>query len=564
MCSKESQIMKWLIDNKLYTHVKDKEDLRVASHTLYNGGVVYLPESKTSEYEYKFLSHYAKDLANGVDLHFIEQRPAPESPAKGIYKYMVDLDIYDDYYLSDKEFIELGQIITNVVNQFYAESSYDAILCKSAPKMKNGRTHSGLHMIFPKLFVNNEIAKMFRSAVIQQFEQLKIRAGQDWATQFDILIYEGVGYTMVGSSKLEKPRRVYMPFIIIDKNGNSLDAYLNRLLQNPLDLMLDTSIRYIPDNVKHDTFDGCRPTKVPEWFKENEHLVRPVMRRKSNSVKCIGVDKDYVYKIIIDTLRKAPKVWSHNNYSDVTIKTIQRYPDASGPNCGNLLIVVNSKYCMNLGREHNSCGIYFHANRKGICQKCLCPCNNLQGRKNGLCSGYTSSYIPFPEEFLEVLFDKRLKFEKVKFRDEHDKCEDKCDTKCEETSSVKCNNTKCEHMCEETCDVDCNDFQEEFEESTSEETAVFREDTESANTPTKVEKPARKNTAKAPKEPKEPKKAKEQKTANAPKETKEPKAPKIIKPKIGKYQPGMTGKQIATTNYQKNVGKLLKRALEIQ
>ena len=59
---------------------------------------------------------------------------------------------------------------------------------------------------------------------------------------------------------------------------------------------------------------------------------------------------------------------------------------------------------MNLGREHNSCGIYFFASPKGIYQKCLCPCNKLDGRKNGLCMDYTSECFEFDDDIQKILF----------------------------------------------------------------------------------------------------------------------------------------------------------------
>ena len=85
-------------------------------------------------------------------------------------------------------------------------------------------------------------------------------------------------------------------------------------------------------------------------------------------------------------------------YTKGVVKGVSRYPD------GNLLIKTGSKYCLNLGRNHNSCGIYFFGSPYGIFQKCLCPCNTLEGRKNGYCKDFTSEIFKWTDELKLVLF----------------------------------------------------------------------------------------------------------------------------------------------------------------
>lgn len=498
-----SVLMKWLKENNYILSSKESKEIettKVFSHSLYTGGIVYLPDIKTYDAEYKFLQLYAEDLSNDIPLYYIEQRPLPNSEKKGLYKFMIDLDIYHDHYFSNEEFCEVANFITNVVHDFYGhDDNFNVILCKSGPKIKNKKTHSGLHMIYPKLFVNNETAKCFRSAVLQKIKDASFHPEQDWSTVFDVLIYESVGYTMIGSSKREKiidKRRVYMPFMVIDKYGANQDMYLDRLLSNKLDMMLDTSIRYIPESFRHITFEGTVPTQIPSWFDKNTtEEIRTKKSRKKNDTEPVSsiskdiISQDYIYNIISETIRKnCLKYWLTDYYCDVDIKDIHRYSDDSGPNCGNLLIVPKTSFCMNIGRNHNSCGIFFHASRRGIVQKCLCPCQTLDGRKNGYCSKYTSPVIPFSADDLVLIFD-----EKIYFRPVQD------DTIIDNTEKT-------------------NDTQK-------------TNDTHKTN-----------NTQKT-------------------KEPQKPKEPQKIKPKIGTYKPGMTSKQSEFSRAQKEAGLIMKKLM---
>ena len=400
-------VIEWLQTNNYYS--KSKIPDKVESHTLYDGGLVYVPD----DVYYQFLKLYAKDFKNKEPLHFIEKR----SP---VYKFMIDLDIYDTEYLSKEEIIKVCSFIISIVCEFY-EHDYMAIVCNctGTPKLnKNDQTqiHTGLHIIFPKLFVVDDTSKMIRNAILQKAKIDKFKEHWNWIDVFDIRIYNANGFTMVGSSKLNSDR-VYVPYLVLDKTGSLKEDYLERLKTNHLDTMLDTSLRYIPSAIKNSLSDkGHLPTKIPEWFSLDESEKELVSKKPSNKISNkIGYTQtdDLVYKIIIGMINK--HMPEYKNEIGL-IKDIFRYPNKDGtPNKdGALLVTSNSKYCKNVGREHSSCGIYFYANRNGLCQKCLCPCNNLNGRKFGLCSEYTSEYYKFDKDIEVLLFkDSKLNFREV-------------------------------------------------------------------------------------------------------------------------------------------------------
>jgi hypothetical protein len=429
-----SVLEKWIKSNGF----DKKNDDISKSHLTYDGHIYYVPSSM----EYKFLELYAKDFKNGVPLHYIEQRPK-------IYKYMIDLDIYDNSRWSDSSVVNTSKKIIETINEFY-ETDYWGIICRTNKSKidSSGRVHSGIHIIFPKLFVTDEISVVLRQAIL---EKIKLMNGYvkpeglvegsvekpvekpvekttgsaavsldngifpkyiDWETTIDHRIYNANGYTMIGSSKMDTPDRFYLPIYVSDSKGTPRSMYLERILGDYTELMLETSIRYIPDTFDFTNFFGIGPTRTPSWI-TNEQLLSQTskVKLKKSAKTCENTNSD-VYKIIYEAILKNMPVYK--NCHDL-IKNIFRYENDKGiTENGSILVTTNSKYCNNLGREHKSCGIYFYASRRGICQKCLCPCNTTVGRKNGLCSEYTSQYYPFDTDLTIFLFGPEPKVSSVK------------------------------------------------------------------------------------------------------------------------------------------------------
>ena len=407
-----SILKKWLIENKYYEGPKKKidteedteninEDDKVSvkkSHVVFDGylgGILYVPPDK----EFEFIKRYAEDYKNGIKLYYVEQRPT-------VFKYMIDLDIADYHFWSDEEITSLCLYVNKIINEFY--DGVACIVCKSSSaKIKKATSadskdfiHTGVHMIWPKLYVNSDTAIYLRSSILQKMSSFK-ELVKPWTEIFDEVIYSRNGYRMVGSDKLTKKKikgrtefieenRLYIPLVILDTEGPRIE-YLKRLINDPISLISDTSIRYIPEAFRIANKMGMKPHHMPTWV--NEDLV---FLQKTKIPKRFLMTGTTEMDIISNIIRK--NIPEYGRLRDI-IKNIVRYPKDQ-----NLLITTNSKFCLNIGREHNSCGIYFHCSPSGIAQKCLCACQNLNGRKNGLCKDYTSKKYPIPFDLLAVLF----------------------------------------------------------------------------------------------------------------------------------------------------------------
>jgi hypothetical protein len=399
----ETALDKWLESKQYFTRTKETPIPSHLLYTGYKGGKLYIPRSK----EYEFLSQYAAEMARGTKLYFVETRPKT-------FKFMVDVDITDDHYWSVEEIVKLAVIVQKTIYSFY-ETDQIMICCISDVKTKNDGIHTGIHFIWPKLFVTSDNALCLRRGIIQKLKEASkegiFKLTKSWEDIIDEVIYTRNGYRMVGSDKMSAVkgsdkkiidnRPLKLLFVMDSHPDYQLnEAYFNRLNKDTKSLVLETSIRYVIDTYLD---QGMNFNKIPIWLEEDP-LQRKAANKGVGGTVVGGKEHILLENFIRKTLPKA--------YSRQVVKAVTRYPDK------NLLIKTNSRFCMNLGREHNSCGIYFFASPNGIYQKCLCPCNKLDGRKNGLCMDYTSECFPFDDDSRKILFPD---FNKNLFEEEQEK-----------------------------------------------------------------------------------------------------------------------------------------------
>jgi len=372
-------LYRWLDEQKFFTRTTD---VPIASHLIYDGyrgGKVYVPRNR----EYEFLSYYSKEFANKTPLYFVEVRPKT-------FKFMIDIDISSDHYWSLNEIVDLVAFIQCIIVQFFIDTltitNIITICCTSPVKMKKDKTHTGIHLIWPNLFITADVALTIRRGLIQKLKEWM--KDFDWNMAIDETIYTKNGFRMVGSDKMSKDKvpenRPLQLLFVMNSDKTLNEIYFNRLKKDFKSLILETSIRYVLDAYM---IQGMS-INFPQWLEEDDIVVKT----KPNGVGSLVSSKEH--HIIEQFIRyNFPK-----EYSRGVVREVTRYPDK------NLLIKTNSKFCMNIGREHNSCGIYFHATPYGLTQRCLCTCQKLDGRKHGLCCDFKSETKIFNDHVKDILF----------------------------------------------------------------------------------------------------------------------------------------------------------------
>jgi len=380
-------VIQWIRDNKFNI---PNEQTPVPTHLNIKGGTFYIPERCHKE----FLYLYSQDLKNGIKLYLVECRSR-------IFKFMLDYDITDDHFWSKKEIEVIGKITSKVVHK-YLENSYISVICSTnKPKIKVvndiKKIHSGIHIIFPHLYVNSETAQTLRTAILMEINNSVVEDPlikelysntmiRDFTTVIDERIYNKNGYRMIGSDKVDE-NRWYFPDVILSSSGQILEEQTKLIKENYTQMMHYTAIRLVPDNIYYDSPNGIQIIKPP-WFKEiKDPQFEKVQYSSSKYTNNGTIDK---LNTFIDNIG----IFGTDIVQDII------YAD----DIESYFIKVKSRYCMNMGRKHNSCGIYFVIDHWTLIQKCYCACNTKSGRLDGYCCDYSSPGFKISEEIFDDLY----------------------------------------------------------------------------------------------------------------------------------------------------------------
>lgn len=409
----------WLQVNKFY--VKRGDENNTFTHLLLNGGKLRIPDEKISE----FMQLYSQYLDSNAKLYMIEIKTP-------IFCMILDLDFFQHIPLSTdmiKSYIEtIQKSIWSVVVNTHTQHEARVVCCTTDNKkfIKNNEEYikTGIHLYWPNIYVNTEIALVIRNILI---DAMSIQFGErpshnTWKDVIDKCVLEKNGLRMIGSRKLSscsycKPAsidkqsckmcfgkgridegRAYSPFLVIDGKGRELKAHLAKLKKSSLKALEETSIRTkfedlpkplsIPDKYKITK----RATKSKRCGGKGEMLFSLATGLSSNKVSVPHDSK--TFKLCVAFLKST---FPQQNYNILEIFK---------PSKDNNYYVVqtDSKFCLNVGREHNSNHIYFYMDKSFAYQKCFCTCDTTIGRKYGKCSDYKSSHRKIPFDLQKLLY----------------------------------------------------------------------------------------------------------------------------------------------------------------
>jgi hypothetical protein len=109
---------------------------------------------------------------------------------------------------------------------------------------------------------------------------------------------------------------------------------------------------------------------------------------------------DAIKKALFDSFQKNyPNV---KDYQDIYIRSVRK-PIQSKNAC--YWVTTDCRYCLNVGREHNSSTIYFRIDYRGIVMRCFSKKTTLSDR-NIMCSKYHSIIHDISLKYKEILFPK--------------------------------------------------------------------------------------------------------------------------------------------------------------
>lgn len=379
---RDTILKRWLISNNC---LLDKNSDLKPTHFFLDGGKAIIDFNKLEE----FHNVYTKCINDNVQLFVVECKTDN-------FRFFADLDFASERPLEDDIVIGVIGIIHTAICYIY-DTQTNVIVCDTEHKQitKNGNNlvKQGFHLFWPDIYVNINTALKIRKYVL---EKVKLVYGErensnSWADVIDEVVYKANGIRMNGSYKinnLQIDNRKYSLWTVLKPDGTIDDKEVLKL-KDTIELIKATTIRSPLQTIT--TVKNSEPLNINEQITiENEDKSK---------------EDDFYLKRVNKNNRKFDEIvkffdlhMAGKNYkvSDITgILHIEK--------TDSYILKTNSKYCQNITKEHNSCGVYFILSKNGLSQKCYCRCNTLEGRNSGYCKNYTSPPVPCSIHILRAL-----------------------------------------------------------------------------------------------------------------------------------------------------------------
>lgn len=426
--SKITPLKNWFMANKLFTKTK------VFTHLLLDGGKVNIPESEVS----KFLKLYTKDVEAGENNFVCELKTEK-------FKLFSDLDFFEpDIPISEESILDYLSTIQTVIYEFFNKNvdPDDLYLLASTAPSKNktieGQVYikTGIHLIWPNIFVTKRTSLIIRTAIIQA---LYARHGKrdpynTWEEVVDLSVYNANGLRMLGSKKmaackvcraskdklcddpncyqLYKMRRVfedraYSLAWVMTADADHTNCVLNPkkeeyLKSDTLETVRLSSIR-LKDGILETRFD------IPIWVKIKETEIQRTKKSKkrqflskedTEGIRSLGKHTK-IYEDS-DIFKKMEKFIKSNLdkelYKGLSFRSLIKTES------GVYFATTNCHYCLNTQREHGSNTIWFYISDNGVSQRCFCRCDTTEGRKYGSCKDLKAFLFPLSRPLQKFLY----------------------------------------------------------------------------------------------------------------------------------------------------------------
>lgn len=373
----------WCKKNKLFE--KNGE----ITHVLMDGGILYVPEEKIKLFYEKYIEFLKHER-----LFIVEQKTEN-------FNFFVDIDYQDEDDLSMNELTSIVNLICGKVETFFKEK---AVISVAEPKKKGELIKSGVHINWYGFVVNQETALNLMNHIIETLTN--VYPYRDWTKVIDNSVYgnietgsRGSGFRIPWSHKKSKHEQCSGRGCVVCKNSGKIDegVYL------PVMSFENGEISYNEDTTPNDdllmktlvrTFEPLSDVKVPE----NKPLVsHRKVKREGDFTKRQMKDEvdDLELRFLVEKyINKHMSGFEKSNVMKIYKQNKDTY-----------FVQTNSKYCMNLGREHTSNHIYFMIKKNQVCQKCFCRCDTMKGRRVSFCKDFSGPNYKLSPSIINILYN---------------------------------------------------------------------------------------------------------------------------------------------------------------
>jgi hypothetical protein len=359
-----------------------------------NGGGISVPFDRLDKYYDDVIQSFKK----GELLYIVEQKT-------DIFNFFVDIDYIEEVALSLEQVQTICQNIITTVNTV-SPVKCRCLISIAKPKAKNDMIKTGVHLNWVGLHVDQFNAISLRTHIIQNLKSMY--PAKNWESIIDQSVYgdpekgsKGSGLRMIWCHKKAKHQQCggkgcltcgntgkvtegpYLPFFEVDENEN-----FYRTSQEPCKRLLQLS------NIRTDlkkSLEIVNGQSKPRRVKREGDFTAEQQKNSVFDLEVVAYLETFI--------RVHMEGQSNTRVFDIF----------SGPR-GRFMVKTSSKYCENIGREHNSNHIWFSISNVGkIVQKCFCRCDTMKGRKHGFCKDFSGKSHILTTKITEKLFPNNTK-----------------------------------------------------------------------------------------------------------------------------------------------------------
>lgn len=384
---KDNILTRWVYQNGFFLTKDSKVPI---THLCMDGGKLNIPNRKMLE----FFEMYSKSIHEGEKLYICEC-------TTDIVKMYCDFDIVYDTEVSLERICDFGSLCSGIIKTYFMDT-YDLVVCtspsKEVQKNKKKQIKTGVHLVWPELFVTKDCANSLAMQFIKELEHFD--SSYKWSDIVDSSVYIN-GLRMIGSRKITNKKRKLKDRLssensieLEEKDYELIKVDENRPYNPSIIIKANGSFERVENiiSVKHLTMCSIRTF-------HNEQALEPIVNipqcnvKKSRSTK---VDTD------IEDPDAFKRIEAFIRYQTITqwdspLRQLKKHN-------AFYIAKIDSMYCLNVQREHNSCGVYFQITEAGMYQRCFCRCDTTEGRMDGQCSQFKSAPFPLPQEVKKILF----------------------------------------------------------------------------------------------------------------------------------------------------------------